>query len=75
MRCQCCSQEYMVTDLVFTQPVICPFCILGHGRGYYLHRSFRTETYIQIALSRLSTPHMQHRLKCIVPSKMAFRVS
>lgn len=69
MECCLCHHEYALTELVFVQPSICPFCILGHGCMYVVSKDIKTDEVIKFAVQRIRSPRMMHRLKCIVPSK------
>jgi hypothetical protein len=69
MDCLFCNYEYNFSDLVFTTPAICPFCVLGHGNCFPVYRELKTYDVIKTAISLVNTPSMIHRLKCIVPSR------
>lgn len=69
MECCLCHHEYRLSDLVFVNPVMCPFCILGHGCVYVISKEFKTDQIIKYAVQLIRSPRMIHHLKCIVPSK------
>ena len=69
MNCLFCNHEYHCSDLVFTTPAICPFCVLGHGNKHPVSKELKTKLIIELAVSLVKSPRMIHRLKCIVPCR------
>lgn len=69
MDCFFCKQEYEHYDLVLTSPVLCPFCVLGHGNILNVSKTYKSENNMRKAVEIIRKPSMLHRLRCIVPSK------
>lgn len=69
MKCHFCNHEYQYSELVFTLPAICPFCVLGHGNRVPVYKGLKTRQIIETAVSMVKSPRMLHRLKCIVPCR------
>lgn len=69
MECLYCCKEYNYNELVFVEPTICPFCILGYSNRYYVIKDLKTNESIERAIQIVKSPRMLHRLKCVVPYK------
>ena len=69
MKCSYCYVEYKDSDLVLSEPSICSLCILGHGNIYYVLKEIRTNKNIERAIIIARSPHMRHRIKCVIPYK------
>jgi len=68
MDCYFCNYEYDESELVFHTPIqVCPFCVLGHGRGYSIGKEYQTTDIIDFAVKLVKSPRMIHRLRCIIP--------
>jgi hypothetical protein len=61
MNCLFCNHEYHCSDLVFTTPAICPFCVLGHGNKHPVSKELKTKLVLELAVSSDDSSSEVHR--------------